>query len=509
VRAIREEGVTTGPGVLGTYTYDNLGQRRRLARGNGVVTTYTPDAGSRLVAQADDLAGSAKDQVVALGYNPVGQLKRRTSANDAYAFPDYIPTQQSVAPNALNQMLTLNGASPRYDLNGNLTSDARGNSYTYNHDNQLVQKIGGATLAYDTAGRLLTIAGGGGGAVRFDHDPVGLGIVAESTPGGALMRRYVHGPAVDEPLVWYEGPGATDRRWYSADERGSVTAITREDGSTVAINAYDENGVPAKRNIGRFGYTGQAWLPELGPSTGSGQGLYYYKARMYDPALGRFLQTDPIGYVGGVNLYAYVRGDPVNFVDPLGLHCEGNGLRETLNRADCEAAGGTYTPDVRVVGNFDSGGGGASGLGFGLSPVGNNAAVPPAVEGAEVVVIAGCDDVCRANLQEQERIKWVLYGSQFRLNPYYVDPAPWLNLENTIAAGPIGGAIVALFTPTSASILFGRGGIANSNRFFRIGWGPGRDATRTKFYETFRISIGRPYQPGHRHWDLPGTRRVP
>jgi hypothetical protein len=125
VRAIREEGVTTGPGVLATYTYDNLGRRRRLTRGNGVVTSYTPDAGSRLVGLADDLAGSAKDQVVALGYNPVGQLKRRTSANDAYAFPNYVPTSQSVVPNALNQMLTLNGASPSYDLNGNLTS-ARG-----------------------------------------------------------------------------------------------------------------------------------------------------------------------------------------------------------------------------------------------------------------------------------------------------------------------------------------------------------------------------------------------
>jgi RHS repeat-associated protein len=82
----------------------------------------------------------------------------------------------------------------------------------------------------------------------------------------------------------------------------------------IAFNAYDEYGFPNVGNTGRFGYTGQTWIPELG--------LFYYKARFYSPALGRFLQVDPIGYDGGINIYAYVGNDPTNRSDPSGM-CDG------------------------------------------------------------------------------------------------------------------------------------------------------------------------------------------
>jgi RHS repeat-associated protein len=157
---------------------------------------------------------------------------------------------------------------------------------------------------YQTAGAATT---------RFLYD--GQEAIAEYNSSNALQRRYVFGPGLDEPIVWYEGSGTADRRWLVADERGSIVAVTDGNGAALNINSYDEYGQPASSNAGRFQFTGQMWLPEVG--------LYYFGARDYSASLGRFLQTDPSGQPIQ-NLYRYALNDPVTLIDPNGLQAQPN-----------------------------------------------------------------------------------------------------------------------------------------------------------------------------------------
>jgi RHS repeat-associated protein len=106
---------------------------------------------------------------------------------------------------------------------------------------------------------------------------------------------------------------ATVAAYYHHDVMGSTVAATEPGVSGAAVVfTYSEFGVPGAGNstVLSYTYAGYRYDPETG--------LYYVHARYYNPNLGRFLQTDPIGLSGGTNLYAYVGNDPLNMIDPTG-----------------------------------------------------------------------------------------------------------------------------------------------------------------------------------------------
>jgi RHS repeat-associated protein len=294
---------------VASYEYDAANRRTQLILPNGVAIDYGYDAASRLTSLTySGLQGGP--QTLTYAYDPAGN-RVRTGGSWARTL---LPAAVSGGTyDAANRQLTLGGKTMTYDFNGNLatlTESGQTTNYTWDARDRLVGLSGpglSASFTYDAKLRRTrkTI---NAFSTNFHYD--GWDIVRE-VAGGTTVS-YLRNLPTDETLARIEEGGNT--LCYAPDALGSTVALTDGGGSVPTEYTYEPFGTTlpsGAANQNAFQFTGRE---------ADAPGLYHYRARYYHPRLPRFLGEDPIGFAGGdANLYGYVKRNPVNATDPLGL----------------------------------------------------------------------------------------------------------------------------------------------------------------------------------------------
>jgi RHS repeat-associated protein len=163
----------------------------------------------------------------------------------------------------------------------------------------------------------------------------GVNSIMEMDSAGNVLARYLARQEVDQPLAEFRSATAN---YYEADGLGSVTSLSNPTATLANAYAYDSFGkltVSTGAVLNPFQYTGREFDPETG--------IYEYRARYFDPTVGRFISEDPIRFRGGANFYRYVANNPMDFRDPLGLCPPANPL---VPANPCNSAGGAPDPSV-------------------------------------------------------------------------------------------------------------------------------------------------------------------
>jgi RHS repeat-associated protein len=282
------------------YLYDPLD---RLIRARTLASGTTPPA------DTTDCAGSTS--LICWDYEYDGASNR---TREAMIGGQVIDQTTTYSYNQTNQLLsrtrtgggTTTTSSYSYDANGNEISNGAGRTLTYNRRDQTTA-IGATAIGYLGAGQDRQVAEGG----KFrQFNVLGLGTIERPTGGSWHVARDENGNLLSQR-------SGSERYYYLSDALGSITGLTDTSGNLAANHRYQPYGTDLAStgtNASEFRYA--AGHPTSG-------GLYHYGQRYYDPTDGRWTQRDPLDQYTDLvesNAYAYVGGNPINLVDPLGMH---------------------------------------------------------------------------------------------------------------------------------------------------------------------------------------------
>jgi RHS repeat-associated protein len=234
---------------------------------------------------------------------------------------------------------------PSYDANGNQLSSTGLSSISWNAYGQAVSVSAIAnepyTGTYDAAGRLVEITLPSGGTQQFVYSPSGakIAVVQQAQPGGPLVKGTVSLPGGDTAIYNFSGLSYLRHTDWLGSSRLATTwnhGVYSKESYAPFGETYNEGGTPDRS------FTGQ----DQDVVTGSqGTGIYEFMFRKYDPAAGRWLSPDPLGWGSAsldkpqsLNRYTYAMNSPLSNVDPSGLdacaYSNGDGTSTIINSED-------------------------------------------------------------------------------------------------------------------------------------------------------------------------------
>ena len=325
----RVTNVTDWANHVWTFTRDAAGRLTALAYPNGVTGAWTHDARHAVASWSyasgatpitgreitrDEAGVKTKEQVTA-GLFPNPQSPR-LAANVFDAADRLVSATVAVGTNTFSETYL-------YDGNGALTnkqSAISNGQYEYDCAGRMTfASAGNATLSvtYDALGnRLTTYAANATRIWITDHADPRKRPLMEADSNGVPIRYFIWGGGLLLAVVEADGT----IRYAHSDEQGSVVALTDDSGAVTDQYCYGPFGTD-------WGHSGTnsipfRWLGSHGVFNVGGSALHLTRYRAYDTQMGRFLSQDPLGLGGGPNLYAYCMGNPLAYIDPLGLGAE-------------------------------------------------------------------------------------------------------------------------------------------------------------------------------------------